>query len=395
MRKYVVLFLAIGILSFEGIAQNNKVTSGVIAYDNGRYGEAIEKLETALANKGDLKEKLVPKAHYYLANAYLQAANDSALVAKLGDPAMKAYEQYELTKETDASGKFTKMLSLTESNLWPAIFNAGASAYNVDEYERAKGLFEKAIVLSPEDYNSYLMLGFSNWMLQDSTEVVNSLRKSIDLYKASEGEEEVPQFAQAYLMIATIQNAQGNIKEALETLAEASEEFPTDKNISLTELDIYSKNPDLAEEALKKFESAIAADPGNIPLKLAYADMLSKNGKEEKSEAVFMEIIQAEPENLNANIQLGAKYINQAAVVSGEKAKMTKEADIIAADDKIKALMKKAEPYMAKLHEMEPDELEWISQLVSIGYYLGYDDDKLAELEKKQKEISDKARANE
>ncbi len=395
MRKYVVLFLAIGILSFEGIAQNNKVTSGVIAYENGRYGEAIEKLETALANKGDLKEKLVPKAHYYLANAYLQAANDSALVAKLGDPAMKAYEQYELTKETDANGKFTKMLSLTESNLWPAIFNAGASAYNVDEYERAKGLFEKAVILSPEDYNSYLMLGFSNWMLQDSTESVNSLRKSIDLYKASEGEEEVPQFAQAYLMIATIQNAQGNVKEALETLAEASEEFPTDKNISLTELDIYSKNPDLAEEALKKFESAIAADPGNIPLKLAYADMLSKNGNEEKSEAVFMEIIQAEPENLNANIQLGAKYINQAAVVSGEKAKMTKEADIIAADDKIKALMKKAEPYMAKLHEMEPDELEWISQLVSIGYYLGYDDDKLAELEKKQKEISDKARANE
>ena len=145
--------------------------------------------------------------------------------------------------------------------------------------------------LSPEDYNSYLMLGFSNWMLQDSSATVSTLRKSIDLYKASEAEDEVPQFAQAYLMIATIQNAQGNIKEALETLGEASEEFPTDKNISLTELDIYSKNPDLAEQALQKFEKAIADDPGNVPLKLAYADMLSKNGKNEKSEAVFMEIL--------------------------------------------------------------------------------------------------------
>ena len=395
MKKYVILFLAIGILSFEGIAQNSKVTSGVIAYDNGRYDEAIEKLETALANKSDLKEKLVPKAHYYLANAYLQAANDSALAAKLGDPAMKAYEQYELTKETDVNGKFSKMLELTETNLWPAMFNAGASAYNSDEYEQSKNLFEKAIVLSPEDYNSYLMLGFSNWMLQDSSATVSTLRKSIDLYKASEAEDEVPQFAQAYLMIATIQNAQGNIKEALETLGEASEEFPTDKNISLTELDIYSKNPDLAEQALQKFEKAIADDPGNVPLKLAYADMLSKNGKNEKSEAVFMEILQAEPENLNANIQLGAKYINQAAVLSQKKAKMTKEAEIIAIDDEIKGLMKKAEPYMQKLHEMEPDELEWISQLVSIGYFLGYDDDKLGELEKKQAEISAKSRANE
>ena len=74
---------------------------------------------------------------------------------------------------------------------------------------------------------------------------------------------------------------------------------------------------------------------------------------------------------------------------------MTKEAEIIAIDDEIKGLMKKAEPYMQKLHEMEPDELEWISQLVSIGYFLGYDDDKLGELEKKQAEISAKSRANE
>ncbi|MEM6629280.1 MAG: tetratricopeptide repeat protein [Bacteroidota bacterium] len=394
MKKYVVLFLAIGILSFEGIAQNSKVTSGVIAYDNGRYDEAIEKLETALANKGELKEKLVPKAHYYLAQAYLQAANDSALVAKYGDPAMKAYDQYQMTKESDVNGKFKNQLTLVETNLWPAMFNAGASAYNTDEYAKSKDLFEKAIELSPEDYNSYLMLGFSNWMLQDSMEAANVLRKSIDIYKGIEDKEDVPQFAQAYLMIATAQNGAGQTKEALATLAEASEMYPTDKNISLTELDIYSKNPDLAEEALKKFESAVAADPDNVNLKLAYADMLGKNGKEEKSEAMFKEILQLQPENMNANIQLGAKYINQAAVLSQSKAKLTKIDEIDAVDEQIRGLMRKAEPYIQKLHDMEPEQLEWISQLVSIGYILDYPEDKLKVLEEKQLEISAKARAN-
>ena len=394
MKKYVVLFLAIGMLTFGVMAQNSKVTSGVIAYDNGRFDEAIEKLETALANKGDLKEKLVPKAHYYLAQAYLQAANDSALVAKYGDPAMKAYDQYQLTKETDVNGKFKNMLTLVETNLWPAMFNAGASAYNTDSYEQSKNLFEKAIELSPEDYNSYLMLGFSNWMLQDSMEAADALRKSIDLYKAVEDKEEVPQFAQAYLMIATAQNGRGMTKEALATLAEASEMYPTDKNISLTELDIYSKNPDLAEEALQKFEKAVAADPENIPLKMAYADMLGKNGKDDKSEAIFKEILQADPNNINANIQLGAKYINQAAVLSQDKSKLSKIEDIDAADEKIRGLMRNAEPYITKLHELEPDELEWISQLVNIGYILDYPEDKLKPLEEKQLEISAKARAN-
>ncbi len=388
MKKHIILLSVIALFGFQSFAQNGKVTSGAIAYDGGRIEDAIEKLEEALSQKEDLKDKNIPKAHYYLASAYLAAAQDTTLAGNYDNPVDKAYENYVLAKETDTDGKFEKTIVLLEQNLWPSIFNEGATAYGNDDYEASRSLFTKAVELNNEDYNSALMLGFSNWMLQDSTEALKTLQNTIDLYKAASPDEPVDQIVQAYLMVATIHNGKGDVEAALASLKEGQEMFPSNQDLKNTELSIYQQNPELAEQALDKFKTAIENDPDNLNLKLAYADMLYKSGEQDKAMDMFKQILEKDPDNLNANIQLGANYINQAVQLSQKRSEMTKEEDINKAQEAIVEVMRNAEPYMKKLHELEPDEPEWINQLVSIAYYLEYPEEEIAELEKKASEVN-------
>ena len=388
MKKISVIIIALFATITLVQAQNSKVTSGVIAYDNGRFEESIEKLETALANKADLKEKNIPKAHMYLCRAYLAAAGDSSMLAKYPDAATKAYENYELAKATDEGGKLKNLMVLTEQNLWPAVFNAGAIAYNEEDYEKSKSFFEKAIALSPADLNSHIMLGYSNWMKRDTAAALSSLSEATRVHKENLGEEGPnDDVARAYLMIAAAQDGQGESEKALETLAEARELYPTDKDLQKVELSIYQKNPSLFERSKAKFEQAMKDNPDDNNIKLAYADLLDKNGDDARAEAIFGEVLAQDPDNLNANIQMGARYINKAAEISKEKMEMTKEADIDKANEGIREMMRKAEPFMKKMHELEPKQMEWINQMISIAYILDYSEEEIAKLEAKAKEI--------
>jgi len=390
MKKHILFLFTVMFVSLMSQAQNSKVTSGAIAYDSQRYEEAIEKLEEALSQKEDLKEKNLPKAYFYLAQAYAAVAQDTTLAGKYDNPVEKAYENYLLAKETDTNGKYEKTMILLEQNLYPTLFNVGAEAYGTDEYATAESMFSKATELSPEDHTSFLMLGFANWMQQDSAEAYTALEKATTLYKENPPEEEMPQIAQAYLMMATIENQKGNAREAIDILQQGQELFPANKDLSNTELSIYQTNPELATEALAKFEKAIQEDPDNTTLKLAYADMLAKSGQTEASREIYKQILEKDPDNINANIQLGAKYINNAVELSKKRSESTNEEVIDSLQTQIVEQMKLALPYMEKLHELEPDEPEWINQLVSIAYYLEFPDEKIAELEEKSKEVNAK-----
>ena len=63
------LFVASGLFA----QMDTKVTSGVVAYDQGDYEQAVEYLNEALSEPNQLKEKNVPKAYYYRAEARMKA----------------------------------------------------------------------------------------------------------------------------------------------------------------------------------------------------------------------------------------------------------------------------------------------------------------------------------
>ena len=168
----------------------------------------------------------------------------------------------------------------------------------------------------------------------------------------------------------------------------SKEDKEGEKYLERIELSIYQNNPELVEQAKAKFEAAIETDPNDPSLKVALGGMLEKAGDMEGAERYYLEAYELTPESLEANFSLGAFYINKAAQLSSEKNGLTDEKKVEEFDEKILDMLKKAYPMMVKLHELQPNEREWLSQLVTITGNLGKDEEmeaygkKLGELSK-------------
>lgn len=380
MKKLTLILSLVLMVIMQVQAQNSKVTSGVIAFDAGRYEEAVEKLTVALENKDQLKEKNIPKAHYYLSQAYLRVGQDTALIKQYPDALLKSYDHLELAKETDASGKYKKQATLAETMVWPTMFNIGATAYNQKDYESSLAHFERAVKLSPDDVNTIMMLGYSQYMMKDTTNALTTWQRTIDAYEkllanATDEEPVEPNkdIAAAYLLVGSFKDLKGDIRGALEAIQAGRKNFPNDKELQRTELSLYQKSPELFAEAESKFQKAIEENPDDLIIQLAYAGMLKENGQVDRALALYNGVLAKDPDNLQANIQIGAHHVNVASEKNDAKMKLSKESEIDAADKEVSSSLKKAYPYMQKLHKLQPTEPEWINQLVSISLFLGLD----------------------
>lgn len=376
--------------TMQVMAQNPKarLTSGVIDYEAGRIGDAIEKLQFAVENGADnFKPKDMAKAKYFLGKALVKSSSDSALSAMYPDALFQADEYLKSARELDEKGKYEKMAVLDDQEVWAGLFNTGAQAYNQKEYDRANKHFDRAAELNGEDLNTNLMLGYSQWMVKDTSGAQTSWIKVADIYEGSNPEEPNKDVATAYLLLVSSYDLQNKPTDALNFIDRGRKMFPGDEDLERTELSIYQKNPQLLDKAIEKFEASLNANPDDNAIRVVYGSLLEKNGRGEDAIVQYKKVLENDPDNLSANIQLGAFFVNQAAETNEAKSKLTKEAEIDEADKKVKEQLANAYPIMKKLHSLEPDVAEWINQLVSISYYLDEEESVINEYVKKQQEI--------
>ncbi|GAB4419299.1 MAG: hypothetical protein OHK0039_31550 [Bacteroidia bacterium] len=400
------------------VAQPSKVTSGVLAYQNGDIADAIDKLETALAageSNPELyaksKARNLPKAYYHLYYCYSRVATDTSLTelrAKYPDAIFRAQDNFTkaLAADDPTYGSYTKewstkaTLEQAQTNIWAILVNEGLQIYYTGDSEQALKYFVAAETANPGQFLSSRMLGQTYIGVADTANAIKYLENAMSTYRNTyvnidETEKAALKESQDYKssteqisyitqQLAVIYNAQGNTRKALDILAEGISYNPEDPDMKRQELNIYQQNPDLFEEAKQKFEAAIAAAPDEDQIKMAYAGLLDRTNRFDEAKALYQQVYDQDPNSLQANYGLGAFYVNQAAAISEKKMKMTKDADIEAADLQIIALLKQAYPFMKKLHELQPTEREWLSQLVTITgvLYSGESDkEKSAEME--------------
>jgi tetratricopeptide (TPR) repeat protein len=411
MNKISCLLLTLTLSAVVAHAQTRTLNSGIIAYDQGKPGEAIQKIEEAFQNKEEVKYKKQPKGYLWLAKAYLQVGTDTTLTelrAMYPDALLKAKESYEQAMNHEESRRIENNAKLegTEGRIFGALFNdAAVPAFNDGNYDKSAEYFSAAADLQPDHFMTHRMLGATYILMQDTAQSVENLQKSLDIFEdryLGEGKEkslevykqsgefqnDSTQLSYIFQQLAVIYDAQGKPRKALETIERGLEMMGPDRDLKRQELNIYNNNPELLEDAKSKFEAAIAEDPNDLPIKLAYASLLERNGETDKALELYREAYEQDPDNLQANYGLGAYYVNQAAELSQEKADLKKEAEIAEMNEKILDLLEKGYPYMKKLHELQPTELEWLRQLVTITGNIGKDEEmemygkKLGELNK-------------
>ncbi|MEM7657440.1 MAG: hypothetical protein AAF399_15005 [Bacteroidota bacterium] len=424
--KQVISLIIAGLLGAGTVfAQPSKVTSGVLDQQSGRYVEAIVKLEKAIADESMFqkgKAKHIPKAQYALYESYYQVGIDTSgmqeqlaaaeLDHPVDHPLLLAADN--LTKAINhPMGKRQKtsaVLGNVESTLWGAVFNKAIEYFNSEAEgsdQIAQNYFEVADQLNPENILTNRMLGAVQLInaprgedpKADSIAAISTMEKTIQYYKdryinsddAATFKSNVPQFEQdssqlsyLYQQIAVIYNSWGEPEKALELLEDGLT-ITDAEDIKRQELNIYQQNPQLLDRAKTKFESAIAASPDDVQIKLAYASMLERNEQADDAYELYKEVYETDPTQIGGIYGVGAYYINKAAAISDAKMAINDDDEIEAMDKEIIGLLEKAYPYMQKLHELQPTQREWLSQLINIAPILGKDDEMEAYYEKMKK----------
>ncbi|MEZ4687091.1 MAG: tetratricopeptide repeat protein [Bacteroidia bacterium] len=364
----------IGLLLFAGalFAQDSKVTTGVMKIESGKFSEGVDAIKTGLA--GGVKEKTVPKAYFYLAKGYAGMMGDTAVMNNTPDVVFEAKEAVKKTKETDTGGKYTKSLVLVEDNIHRVMFNQGATYYNNQEYAKALPYLKGAQEMVPDNILYNLLLGYAQVTLNDTASAIKSLDNTLSIWNSTEAQNRDTSLSNnilsTNLMLATLYNMyEKDPRKALNVLEKARKDYPTNADLRNTELSIYQQNPELFEEARVKFEKALKDDPKNQNVKLAYAALLTQNGEEEKGLKLYNEVLEVDADNYQANVNVGAFFINQAVEAQKEynDTPFSEEAKLAELEKKFLELLGKAYPYMEKAHEADPENPEWINQLLTIA----------------------------
>lgn len=394
MKRSFLLFLVLLCVGFVGVAQDSKVTTGIIAYDQMRFDEAIIKFKEALGKPELLKPKSIAKANYYLAQSLYKVMTSKELRTKMEAqfPNIEeaTFDAYKKAMETlkDAGGdksSFTTGLDFIKQNMFVAMLNEGSKLYSSvkdDSPEgkatltKAAGFLEKSLEIDANNYLPELVLGFIGLRMNDDASAMKHLEKSIALHEDKTKTLKVDSsMINAYLSLSAVYLDQKNTAKALDAVEKGKKAFVGNPDLAKQELAVYQSDPAYLEKALGKFKESLDKNPKDATVRTAYADMLTRSGKPEEGINEYKKVLESDPNNFYANANLGAHFVNTAAAINEELKKP--DSDYEKLNGQIVENFKLAYPYIKKAQELKPKEIEWVQQMIQITSYLMIQDDKM------------------
>jgi len=362
------LFLTGVILMFTVIVfgQSNKVVS---AYNYQKYGKldlAKEAIDEAAQNE---KTVMSAKTWFYRGNIYYDIAMsiDSNYRKLDPDPLKVSFDSYMKAKEYDTKGEYTADIDKYTQAIAEGYYNLGVMAYNEKDYKNSALNFEKAYITN------------KNFGRIDTTALYNaavaaSIGKENEL--AKQYYQQVIQLnyqkPDVYSSLADIYKEEGDTAMAVKVVEKGREIFPNDFNLLVSEINISLATNDKAK-AKQDLELAMQMDKTNPSIFFAVGTIYDQMGNVEQAVDAYQKAIALNPEYFEANYNLGALYVNQAADILDKANDLP--LDAVAEYDKQKALademLNKAVPYLEKSLELNPEDVNTMVSLKEIYTRLG------------------------
>jgi hypothetical protein len=434
MKKFlipiVLLLLAAGNLH----AQESKITTGVVAFQGQDYEKAIKAFDEGLKDPSGLKEKTLPKAYYYRAMSNLMWMGQMGTPEKveahkdqLEGILFRIYGDFKKSKETDTQDKWTKKVDQQLGNFGYAMLRGGLEAMEKADDESLSKAEQKKVneevikymdvveEIDPTIYTANDVRAQAQLALGDSTKAYNSFKAAGK--KFSENPPKQPDQLIAYVYyrqalldrymkndidaaLADLEMGKASLDAENARFVKMKADMPQDRweavmqqymqakeYLTKFELDLLLNSPEKLDEALGKFETAIAREPKNYILHVAYAQLLEKTDLD-KAEKIYLMATEIDPKKQIAWFNLGALYVNRGVA-------KYKESNGIADDyEKAKALQvegdnyyKKAFPFLKNSLEIDKCDKESLSAILNICINLSTSDDTMAAEYKKYKDI--------
>ncbi|HEX8385370.1 MAG TPA: tetratricopeptide repeat protein, partial [Rubricoccaceae bacterium] len=180
-------------------------------------------------------------------------------------------------------------------------------------------LFTDAADLLPDSTQGHFYLGLAHYSAGNATAAIAPLRTAVRMAPSD------PQAA-LYLGRVLIQADQGT--EGIAVLSDAAGRFPNDASLRAELLNAYQRTG-RAGEAISLYEAALVSpSPADEPvLRFNYGTVLLQAGRVDDAIAQFERAIELQPENFDAQYNLGAAYQNQAAAINRRANEATDNAE--------------------------------------------------------------------
>lgn len=416
MKK--LFFISLILLSCATLyAQDTKVTTGVVAYDQGDYDRAVDALETGLSDLSSVKSKNIPKGFYYYGKALIgqfqQAVmnKDNAKAEQLTGNLMKAHEAFKSAKQYD-DGKWGDKVDAELQLLFSSFLQGGLQALNTsysatgsqknELLESAKQYCKICTDINPNSYMSYDLLGQAELGLGDSTNAYKSFAMAGQKFQENQPDNPDVLIGYVYYRLALIDRYKNNDVDAAlgsvamgKKLVEQEWARMQDKLVNYTaqqqtalstqynstigdlsrfELDLLLNAPNKLQEALNKFEKAIKEEPTSYTIHIAYAQLLEKSDQE-KAIVMYQKAIEIDPNNYHAYFNLGALYNNIASEYYKQANEITDYESAKPIEDKALEYLEKAYPQFQKADVIAPNDPTVLRALMQIAINLGKNDD--------------------
>lgn len=397
--KTTVLTIVLSFLSVVAIAQKKEIRNAGKAIDKGSYAEAKTLLDQAEADLASLNNRYTEDYYLYKGQAYLGTGEGSSI-----EDLMTAAEAFRKAEELGSNEASEGLSAVTN-----ALVQSAINDQNAENYEQAAEKLFASYKLNEED-TLYLYFAASNAInagdYETALEYYEELKnlgytgvetEYIAVNKET-GEEEVLEEAQRDLMV---QAGEYINPEDRKTPAKSGE---IARNIAL----IYISQ-EREEEAIAAMEEAKAANPDDITLLQAEADMYYRMGDKEKYKELMEEISAIDPDNPSLFYNLGVtsyeagdidqaiEYykraleidpemtdarLNIAAAILSEEGEIVEEMNTLGMSKadakkyeelaaKRKTLYRTALPYLEDVLERNPENRDALKTTMNIYYQLG------------------------
>jgi tetratricopeptide (TPR) repeat protein len=414
--KTKILTITLSFLTLVAIAQKKEIRDAGKAIDKGSYAEAKTLLTQAEPNLSEANSSYETDYYLYKGQAYL-GTGENTPVADLITAAEAFKKAQELGSDEAADG----LASITNSLVQSAIKDQ-----NAEKYDKAAEKLYAGYQLNNKD-TLYLYFAASNSINAGDYDTAlkyyeelkglgyTGIETQYIAVNKETGEEEVMGKTQRDLMVKSGEYLNPEDREIPSKAGEIA------KNIALIYID-QGKN----DKAIAAIDAAKLANPDDISLLQSEADMYYKLGDKEKYKALMEAIVEKDPNNPTifynlgvtsyeiGNIEAAIKYYNKAlelnpkltearlniaaAILSGEAAIVeqmnslglskadTQKYDELA--EQRKGLYRKALPYLEKVMENDPENVEAIRTTMNIYYQLG-EAEKAAAAQEKLDQLQD------
>ncbi|GAA4427236.1 tetratricopeptide repeat protein [Pontibacter saemangeumensis] len=358
MRKILLTALAAASISVAS-AQNSAVNSAILNHKNGTLDKALTDINQAIEHK---KTKDKAKTWFYRGVIY-QDMIGNPIYGKLTDENTPnvVLESYDKTIELDGKdGEFGKQVPERKEQLYSQVLNQAVEFHNSQDWANAIDKYKLASKINPTDTTAVIYAAYAATANKDYPaavgfydQLIEMGHKTEDVYKNK---------------IQLLQATEASEEEVMNTLAAGLKEHPNSVYMMQEELRYYLKN-DRGEEAMQKLDKAISADPKNASLLAVKGNLLERKNDVEGATATYKKAIEIDPNNFDANYNLGVLHFNKGAEVNNKAAKL----DYATYQKKGKALEAEAKkhyqaalPYFEKALEIQPKDQATMQNLMKL-----------------------------